>query len=145
MLRRNRRGRCRGSRPCAAGHARQRGCHQHRRRREAERLITGGGKRPVKPDKRKQYDTLKKFIDVYCKAHHGRNDDGLCTECGDLLEYARSRLERCPYDPKPKCKNCATHCYGPEYRERIRAVMKFSGMHFVRRGRIDWLILYFLT
>jgi len=100
----------------------------------------------VKPDKRKQYDTLKTFIDVYCEAHHGRNDDdGLCTECGDLLEYALSRLERCPYDPKPKCKNCTTHCYRPAYRERIREVMKFSGMHFVRRGRIDWLISYFMT
>ncbi|NOZ23439.1 MAG: nitrous oxide-stimulated promoter family protein [Planctomycetes bacterium] len=92
----------------------------------------------------RERQTLTRFVEVYCREHHHRNGNGLCEECGDLLDYARKRLERCPHDPKPKCKDCETHCYKPEYRARIKEVMRFSGMHFVKRGRMDWLIKYFL-
>ncbi len=86
---------------------------------------------------------LTRFVEVYCQAHHGRRRDELCPECADLLAYASDRLTRCPLDPKPKCKACPVHCYRPECRERIREVMRFSGMHFVKHGRLDWLIRYF--
>jgi predicted amidophosphoribosyltransferase len=86
-----------------------------------------------------------RFIAVYCRNHHDRGGAELCADCADLLAYVRERLANCPYDPKPKCKSCRTHCYKPQYRERIRAVMRYSGMYFVKRGRIDWLIRYFLT
>jgi hypothetical protein len=62
----------------------------------------------------------------------------------ELLDYARGRLENCPYDPKPRCRDCATHCYSRKYRERVREVMRFSSMYFVKRGRLDWLVRYFL-
>lgn len=88
--------------------------------------------------------TLRRFIEVYCRKHHVIDGHGLCEECRDLFQYAQQRLERCPYDPKPKCKDCTTHCYRPHYRERIRAVMRSSGMHFAKRGRLDWMIRYFL-
>jgi len=67
-----------------------------------------------------------------------------CESCNELLEYALLRLEKCPFDPKPKCKDCKVHCYKDDYRQRIREVMKFSGIHFVKRGRLDWLFKYFL-
>jgi Nitrous oxide-stimulated promoter len=85
---------------------------------------------------------LDAFIRVYCQAHHQPQAE-LCDDCLELRAYARERLAHCPLDPKPKCKNCPVHCYAPEYRARIREVMKFSGMHFVKRGRIDWLWRYF--
>jgi hypothetical protein len=69
----------------------------------------------------------------------------VCQSCRELLIYAEERLARCPYDPKPKCKHCPTHCYKPAMRVRIREVMKFSGMYHIRRGRVDWLIRYFLA
>ena len=93
--------------------------------------------------KEKEYEVLQKFIEVYCRAHHGGNGGIFCRECSDLLSYAEKRLEKCPYDPKPKCKDCQTHCYRQEYRKKIKEVMRFSGMHFVKRGRVDWLIRYF--
>jgi hypothetical protein len=68
----------------------------------------------------------------------------MCESCAELLEYALLRLEKCPFDPKPKCKDCKVHCYKDDYRQRIREVMKFSGIHFVKRGRLDWLFKYFL-
>lgn len=89
--------------------------------------------------------TLDTFISVYCRAHHGEQvPHGLCRPCRELLDYALQRLARCPHDPKPACRKCTTHCYAGAQRQRIREVMKYSGMHFVKRGRLDWLVRYFL-
>lgn len=93
----------------------------------------------------KNRKVLEAFIQVYCRKKHGAAQGELCPECGDLYQYACKRVQYCPYDPKPKCKQCPTHCYKPEYREKIKEVMRFSGMYFVKRGRIDWLIYYFFT
>ena len=90
-----------------------------------------------------QLRVLTRFIQVYCAKRHGGKPRELCAECADLLAYATQRLQKCPYDPKPKCKECPTHCYKPEYRRRIKEVMRFSGIYFVKRGRVDWLIKYF--
>ena len=87
---------------------------------------------------------LTRFVEVYCRRNHGSNGHGLCGDCRDLVDYGRVRLEKCSYDPKPKCKDCPTHCYRSDYREKAKEVMRFSGMYFVRRGRLDWLIRYFL-
>ncbi len=88
---------------------------------------------------------LTRFIGVYCRARHGSRGTELCPECAGLLQYATGRLARCPYDPKPKCKHCPTHCYSPAQRQRIREVMRFSGLWYIRRGRLDWLVRYFLS
>lgn len=85
---------------------------------------------------------LRRFVEVYCRKQHER--ETLCEECNDLLQYAQQRRQECPHDPRPKCKDCRTHCYKPEYRDKIKTVMRFSGMHFVKRGRLDWLVRYFI-
>ena len=97
-------------------------------------------------DKRKEreFSTLSKFVEVYCNNHHVTARGQLCDECRELLDYGRKRLEMCAFDPKPKCKDCPAHCYRKDYRQRVREVMKFSGMFFVKRGRVDWLIKYFM-
>ena len=96
-------------------------------------------------DKRaKDLAVVTRFIEVYCLKNHATPKGSLCPECQDLLDYARQRLEKCPLDPKPKCKNCEVHCYKPEYRGRIQKVMRFSGIYFVKRGRVDWLVRYFM-
>lgn len=90
-------------------------------------------------------DILKRFVGIYCRKQHGSAPDDLCPECRDLLTYAEERRERCPLDPKPSCKSCPIHCYRPEMRTRIRRVMAFSGRYMaLRRGRLDWLVKYFL-
>ena len=92
----------------------------------------------------RELKVLNRFVEVYCRRHHGSNTDAPCVECNDLLDYARRRLEKCPYDPKPKCKDCSTHCYKPIYRQKTKAVMRFSGLYFVKGGRLDWLVRYFM-
>jgi len=87
--------------------------------------------------------TIEKFIAVYCRKKHGTAKGELCDDCADLLAYARDKLARCPLDPKPKCKDCPVHCYSDDYRQRIKDVMRFAGIYFVKRGRLDWLVRYF--
>jgi hypothetical protein len=91
-----------------------------------------------------ELEILTRFIQVYCNGNHGTKRKQLCPECSGLLAYATGRLEHCPYDPKPACKACPTHCYKPEMRKKIKEVMRYSGIHFVKRGRVDWLIKYFM-
>ncbi len=71
--------------------------------------------------------TVSNMIRIYCRAKHGQRN-GFCDDCQQLEEYAHRRLERCPFgEKKPVCKKCPVHCYKPEYREKIKEIMRFSG------------------
>ena len=93
--------------------------------------------------KQKDKVLLERFIGVYCRKKHGGNET-LCADCVALKEYAFEKLDKCPFDPKPKCKDCRVHCYQEPYRSQMKEVMKFAGIHFVKRGRMDWLFKYLL-
>lgn len=70
---------------------------------------------------------VSQMIALYCRRkHHSRGT--LCAECAALEAYARQRSDRCPFmETKTFCSNCRVHCYQPQMREQIRAVMRFSG------------------
>jgi hypothetical protein len=71
--------------------------------------------------------TIAAMIEIYCHANH-RSPLGICPDCRDLLEYAQTRVTRCPYqENKTTCARCLVHCYKPEMRARIRDVMVYSG------------------
>ena len=39
---------------------------------------------------------------------------------------------KCPFiDAEAFCSNCKVHCYAPEMREKIRVVMKLSGVRML--------------
>ena len=108
----------------------------------------------------KDVGALAKFMEVYCKHKHPDLDKEpwlspdsqgtsklnpkplLCPECSALLGYSADRRRLCPLHPKPTCKNCKIHCYAPENRAKIREVMRFSGMHMIKRGRVDMIFHY---
>ena len=70
--------------------------------------------------------TVALMIQDYCRCHHGSRD--MCPECRELNGYAREMLRRCLFrEGKTVCSKCPVHCYRPDMRARIRAVMKFSG------------------
>ncbi len=101
--------------------------------------------------------TLAQFIRIYCKHKHpeaprvtfalkGFDLEALrltklelCGGCAKLLAHAFVKRAHCPFNPKPACKHCQSHCYQPVYREQIREVMKFSGRKLVLSGRLDLL------
>ena len=76
---------------------------------------------------RREGKTLEAMVRLYCrKLHSGRK--GPCEECRALLDYAMKRLDLCPFvADKPTCARCPVHCYRPDMRERVRAVMRFAG------------------
>jgi len=103
---------------------------------------------------------LGKFIQIYCDGkHHVQKSKvtgsgkvaqyvdplnlTLCDDCKKLLLYAASKRIICPYNPKPACKDCTTHCYAEPNRSKIREVMRYSGMRMILRGSI-WYIKKFL-
>ncbi len=106
---------------------------------------------------RRDLRTLALFISMFCRARHkarrrtavvARNLDvekvvggplELCPECTKLLLHSWVKRQTCPYDPKPACKHCPSHCYHPRYRSQIRQVMRDSGRRLLLRGRLDYL------
>ena len=67
------------------------------------------------------------MLEIYCKGNHGI-PSGLCAECGELLDYARNRIDVCPNLPeKPTCRACKIHCFASDKRNTIRLVMKYAG------------------
>ncbi len=115
-------------------------------------------KRELNP---KDIKVLAGFVSIYCRENHrqakkepfpiknerlrqvlGKKEIELCQNCSRLLQHGIARLLLCPYDPKPMCKKCTTHCYAPGYREKMREVMRFSGMYLIKHGRLDLMIHY---
>ncbi|MGB4268513.1 MAG: nitrous oxide-stimulated promoter family protein [Spirochaetota bacterium] len=103
---------------------------------------------------------LGKFIQIYCNGKHNVRKSKvkgygkiaqyidplnveLCDDCKKLLLYAASKRIICPYDPKPACKDCTTHCYAEPNRSKIREVMRYSGMRMIFKGSISYIKKFF--
>jgi len=75
----------------------------------------------------REKNTVSKMIRIYCRFKHGGRKS-LCSDCRQLEDYAHKRLEHCQFgESKSSCEKCPVHCYKPEYREKIREVMRFAG------------------
>jgi len=86
--------------------------------------------------------TVQKMINLYCRRKHRTAQ--LCEECSLLMKCAIERLSKCPFgDDKGKCANCSIHCYKPDLRQKIKAVMRFSGPRMFLYHPID-LIRHFI-
>jgi hypothetical protein len=71
--------------------------------------------------------TVTAMIMLFCHGRHGTSAE-ICEECQELLAYALERVAQCPFQPnKPVCTKCPVHCYQPERRAQIRAVMRYAG------------------
>ena len=84
----------------------------------------------------KDLRVLAHFVAVYCREHHGGEEKV-------SFPMSHLRLRDALGDREPVlCADCETQCYAPGYRERVREVMRFSGVYLVRRGRLDLLAHY---
>lgn len=85
----------------------------------------------IEKKREKEKEIVSQMIALYCRKSHHRKE-GLCAECAELNAYARLRSDKCPFmETKTFCVNCRVHCYKPQMRERIRAVMRFSGPRMI--------------
>ena len=88
-------------------------------------------------EKEKKLITI--MIIMYCKGNHkierkrqGVKGNDTCTECKELIEYALFRLEKCPFKKNKKiCSFCNVHCYKPEMRNKVKAVMNYAGIRML--------------
>ena len=88
--------------------------------------------------------TLEKFFTIYCSDKHQNQYEkeyiipykektfymkaNLCEECHSLLHYAIIKLQECPNDPKPRCRNCPNPCYEKDKYKQMAKMMRYSGM-----------------
>ncbi len=85
----------------------------------------------VRTKREREKAMVSQMIALYCKKNH-KVKNGLCPDCAELAEYARQRSDKCPFmETKTFCSNCSVHCYKLEMREKIRAVMRFSGPRMI--------------
>jgi hypothetical protein len=74
--------------------------------------------------------TVRVMISLYCRRLHGEKE--LCPDCQELADYTLERLGQCPFqEGKTTCAKCPVHCFKPEMRARIRAVMRYAGPRMV--------------
>jgi predicted amidophosphoribosyltransferase len=86
----------------------------------------------IHPRMKRERQTIEYMIDIYCRNHHYTKGE-LCSDCRELLEYARFRLKNCPFqENKTTCGNCPIHCYKAKMREKVRNVMRYSGPRMIR-------------
>jgi len=85
----------------------------------------------------REFQTIAAMLSLYCRAHHRTKRGTLCSDCAELHDYARLRLDRCRFgDDKPTCAACPVHCYKADMRERVRQVMRWAGPRMLLRHPI---------
>jgi hypothetical protein len=79
------------------------------------------------PRIKREKKTIEAMVRIYCKKHH-KSQGKLCPECNELLEYAKMRLDKCPFqEKKTTCGKCPIHCYQPQKREKVKKAMRYAG------------------
>jgi predicted amidophosphoribosyltransferase len=76
---------------------------------------------------RREQKMIAAMMAIYCRDQH-HTGNTLCPSCGKLLDYAKRRLDSCPFEAaKPACNHCTVHCYSEEMRVQVQQVMRYSG------------------
>lgn len=104
---------------------------------------------------------LSKFTEAFCAGNHNFSEKNLinlsgplgeifnkleimlCKDCKNVLLHGAEKRLLCPYHPKPPCKKCPTMCYRNGYREKMKEIMKFSGLYFIKKGKLNYIFKYF--
>lgn len=90
----------------------------------------------------KEKETIELMIRLYCRKKEGNRE--LCPDCKTLLDYAHTRLDRCPFqEDKASCKKCPVHCYKQDQREKMRKVMRFVGPRMIWYAPVEALRHWF--
>lgn len=105
--------------------------HAHRRHGLLRRARENELMKDIETKREREKKMISQMIALYCRRNH-HTKGVLCPECAALNDYARARSEHCPFmETKTFCVNCRVHCYKPDMREKIRAVMRFSGPRMI--------------
>jgi len=90
------------------------------------------------PRIKRESNTARKMIELYCRKHH--SSESLCPQCSAMFDYVQQKLEKCPFqEGKTTCAKCPVHCYKPDMREKIRVIMRYSGPRMLYRHPVATL------
>lgn len=92
-------------------------------------------------------NTVLDFIQTFCNDKHkeaiknqeslelffhdkkvGDVEYKLCLTCKETFLYSYERLQNCPHDEKPRCRNCPNPCYEKPKWKALALIMRYSGM-----------------
>lgn len=77
--------------------------------------------------------TIDAMVHIYCKSHHDTQKGELCPECSTFMDYAKTRLDKCPFqEKKSTCGKCLIHCYQSSMKEQVKIVMRYAGPRMLR-------------
>ncbi len=89
----------------------------------------------IEKKRQKEQRVVEEMIRLYCQKNHKEYDKTtgkMCPSCQELSDYARLRSQKCPFmEEKTFCANCKVHCYKPDMRDKIKAVMRYSGPRMI--------------
>ena len=81
--------------------------------------------------------TLEAMIGMHCRDQHGTPEERRVRHSvpsAPSCSPTRVRLAKCPFqEHKTTCAKCPVHCYKPDRREQIRAVMRYAGPRMMLR------------
>ena len=102
------------------------------------RLLIGGGNPMLLDRIEREKEILTLMVSIYCRRKE-RNPE-LCPGCRALLDYAFTRLDKCPFgNSKKSCRRCPIHCYSPQMKRAVRTVMRYSGPRMLLYHPIETL------
>ncbi|KUO64489.1 MAG: hypothetical protein APF84_10365 [Gracilibacter sp. BRH_c7a] len=85
---------------------------------------------------KREKKTLEAMTRLYCKDNHD-SAQAMCTQCEELFHYACQRIDNCILgDKKTTCAKCPIHCFKPEYKDKIKKVMRHSGPKMIYKHPI---------
>ena len=93
----------------------------------------------LSPRLKREFNTIQTMVKLYCKDHHqaDETDGSICSDCKNLMEYAKTRLTRCPFqEHKPTCGKCTIHCYQPKMRNKVVEIMRYSGPKMILKNPV---------
>ncbi len=91
-----------------------------------------------------EVNTLQTFLETYCCNKHKNQTEVeknirykelkfsttlyLCDECLSMFEYSLEKLQNCPHEEKPKCRQCPNPCYEKAQWKKLAKIMRYSGI-----------------
>lgn len=82
----------------------------------------------INSKREREKEVVELMIQIYCKGKKHSKHGKVCEECQKLLAYSKKRTDCCPFmETKTFCSNCKVHCYKPDMKVQMKAVMRYSG------------------
>lgn len=97
---------------------------------------------PIAKRRSREKRTISQMVALYCAGNHPAEErtetafcgEPVCPACKAVDDYSVTRTERCrQMAAKTSCDQCPYHCYRPNEREQIRAVMRYAGPRMITK------------